>query len=135
MIVVDTNVFAYLLLNVPESADAEAVRQRDSDWVAPFILRSELRNVLQGQVRHNRITRATAFELMEEAEDMLTGHELWVSSQDVLRLAFASGVSAYDCEFVALAKDLGLRLVTADKQVLAKFPETAVSLASFAEGS
>jgi len=52
-----------------------------------------------------------------------------------LDVPFATGVSAYDCEFVALAKDLRLRLVTADKQVLAKFPETAVSLASFAAGS
>jgi predicted nucleic acid-binding protein len=40
--------------------------------------------------------------------------------------------SAYDCEFVALAKYLGLPLVTVDKQILAQFTGTAISLEKFA---
>jgi hypothetical protein len=38
------------------------------------------------------------------------------------------------CEFVALAKDLNLPLVTADKQILTQFPDVAVSLATFVRG-
>ncbi|NLH43945.1 MAG: type II toxin-antitoxin system VapC family toxin [Planctomycetes bacterium] len=57
-----------------------------------------------------------------------------VASHPVLALAAASACSAYDCEFVALAKDLNLPLVTADKQILTQFPDVAVSLATFVRG-
>jgi len=50
----------------------------------------------------------------------------------VLELAVRSRCTAYDCEFVALAKQLGVPLVTSDRQVLAAFPETAVSPDAFA---
>jgi predicted nucleic acid-binding protein len=48
-----------------------------------------------------------------------------------LQLAAESGCSAYDCEFVALARDLEVPLVTADRQLLAAFPSTAVSPEAF----
>ena len=35
--------------------------------------------------------------------------------------------SNYDCEFVALAQDLGVSLVTVDKQILEQFSYVAVS--------
>lgn len=51
-----------------------------------------------------------------------------------MALAASSACSAYDCEFVALAKDLDIPLVTADKQILTQFPDVAVSLATFVRG-
>lgn len=50
----------------------------------------------------------------------------------VLHLAGASGRSAYDCEFVALAEALGVRLVTADRELTRSFPDRAISLEDFA---
>jgi predicted nucleic acid-binding protein len=44
-----------------------------------------------------------------------------------LRLAARSGCSADDCECVALADDLGTRLVTTDRQLLRAFPAVAVA--------
>ena len=52
----------------------------------------------------------------------------------VLALATESGCGAYDCEFVAVAQDLGLPLVTADVELLAKFKPTAVSMRAFCAG-
>jgi len=49
----------------------------------------------------------------------------------VLQLTTRSRCSAYDCEFVGLAQDLGVPFVTADREVLAAFPSTAVSPADF----
>ncbi len=46
MIVVDTNVIAYLLLSPPYSKAAEELYCNDSKWAAPRLWRSEFRNVL-----------------------------------------------------------------------------------------
>ena len=54
-----------------------------------------------------------------------------VPSLDVLRLASESGCSAYDCEFVVLAQNLAIRLVTLDRKVQLAFPKVAVSLEDF----
>ena len=62
----------------------------------------------------------------------MSGSEYDVDSYAVLRLAESSGCSAYDCEYVALAKELRVRLVTLDKQVLGAFPETSSALDEFA---
>jgi len=52
----------------------------------------------------------------------------------VLELVSARECSAYDCEFVALAKGLGISLVTVDKKILKEFSQTAVSLDDFLAG-
>ena len=62
----------------------------------------------------------------------MAGREYTVVSDHVLRLAVGSGCSAYDCEFVALAEDLGTRLVTVDRAVLGAFPSRAITPAAFA---
>lgn len=61
----------------------------------------------------------------------MLGREYGVESRDVLQLARRSGCSGYDCEYVSLAQHIGTKLVTADRQVLAAFPETAISPRDF----
>lgn len=73
-------------------------------------------------------------DIMEEALHLMHGREYEAPSHQVLALAAASTCSAYDCEFVALAKDLDVPLVTADKQVCNEFPDVAVGLAEFVGG-
>lgn len=68
-----------------------------------------------------------ALEVMELAESLLTGSEYQVASGAVLELAARSGCSACDCEFAALAQDLGIPLVTSDKRMLSAFGSLAVS--------
>jgi predicted nucleic acid-binding protein len=65
---------------------------------------------------------------MEAATALMAGGEYAVPSPAILRLAAGSSCSAYDCEFVALAQDLGVPLVTADRQVVRDFSGTAVAL-------
>ncbi len=43
MIAVDTNVLAYLYLPGEYTAQAEALLERDPDWTAPVLWRSEFR--------------------------------------------------------------------------------------------
>jgi predicted nucleic acid-binding protein len=69
---------------------------------------------------------------MQEAEALLHENEYDIISAQVIQLAAASGCTAYDCEFVALAQNFALPLVTMDKQILRTFPQTAVALEHFA---
>lgn len=131
MIVVDTNLIAYITIPGDRTGQAEKVLAQDSEWVAPFLWRSEFRNVLMVHLRAGKLDLKAAVELSKDAEARMEGQDYPVESEAVLRLAADSHCSAYDCEFVALARHLGVTLVTADKKILAAFPETAVSLDSF----
>lgn len=127
MIVVDTNVIGYLYLNVERSNQMEQVLSKDSQWAAPLLWRSEFRNVLAIQMRKHLLDLSVAQTIMAESVALLAGREYEVNSSVVLTLAARSPCSAYDCEFIALAQDLGVRLVTVDKQVLEQFSDVAVS--------
>ncbi|MBM3345149.1 MAG: type II toxin-antitoxin system VapC family toxin [Betaproteobacteria bacterium] len=130
MIVVDTNVIAYLYLPGDHTAKAEALLDRDADWAAPRLWRSEFRNILTGCMRRGQLTFEQAQRLQAEAENLLADNEDDVDSTRVLQLARDSDCSAYDCEFVALAQQLGVSLFTVDTKILRAFPAHAVSLAA-----
>ena len=133
MIVVDTNIISYFYLNSECSALAEQIFQKDSEWVVPLLWKSEFRNVLSLYLRKKIIELSDAIQIIGLSEELLKENEYEVNSFQVLKLANQSGCSAYDCEFVSLAKDLGIALVTEDKKVLKNFPETAHSMANFLE--
>ena len=128
MIVVDSNVIAYLYLPGEFTAAAEALLERDPDWSAPILWRSEFRNILAGYMRRKTITFEQANSLQTEAESLLAGAEYEVDSYAVLELVRDSDCSAYDCEFVVLALRLNTQLVTMDKKLLRAFPRCAVPL-------
>lgn len=128
MIVVDSNVIAYLYLPTEHSRRAESLLQRDSEWIAPILWRSEFRSVLSGYLRRDSLTFEQAVELQRAAEAQLFGFEHEVDSIAVFKHVNDSRCSAYDCEYVALAEQFDVRLVTMDKQLLREFPTRAVSL-------
>lgn len=57
--------------------------------------------------------------------------ELTVRLSTVLDCISQSNRSSYDCEFVALATDLGLKLVTTDEPVVREFPHVALHLRDY----
>ncbi len=130
MIVVDSNVLAYLYLPSEYTTNAEALFERDPEWAAPVLWRSEFRNILAGYMRRKTLTFEQACSLQHEAESLLTGSEFDVDSCAVLELVRDSNCSAYDCEFIALAIKLDAKLVTVDKKLLRAFPAHAVGLPS-----
>lgn len=121
MIVVDTNVIAYLFVPGDRTNAAEAMRRRDAEWAAPLLWRSEFRNVLATFVRLGRVELPVAQAMQAQAERLLAPLEFAVDSETVLALAAGSGCSAYDCEFVALAEYLDVPLVSADRKLKAEF--------------
>ncbi|MBI4559952.1 MAG: type II toxin-antitoxin system VapC family toxin [Candidatus Hydrogenedentes bacterium] len=133
MIVVDTNVVAYLLLPGARTPEAEAAFHNDPDWAAPMLWRSELRNVLALYLRRAEFALSRAVAIMDQAEKLMRGREYQVAAERILAAAAQSTCTAYDCEFVALAQELGVPLVTTDSMILRQFPATAVALGRFAK--
>lgn len=131
MIVVDTNVIGYLFLSSEQSPSAERALKIDSEWASPLIWRSELRNVLALYMRKHILELEHAQRIMNNALELLRGREYEVSSYDVLSLASESGCSAYHCEFITVANELKIPLLTSDKQLLQKFPDVTISLSDF----
>jgi predicted nucleic acid-binding protein len=131
MIVADTNIISHLFLPTDYSEKASRLYLQDAEWVAPSLWRSEFRNVLALYIRQQILSLSEALAIQEEAEALMADHEFTVTSVQVLTLTDSSQCSAYDCEFVALAKQLSVKLVTEDKKILREFPEVAISLDDF----
>ena len=131
MIVSDSNLIAYLFLPSPNSTLAEQVLQKESKWIAPLLWRSEFRNILTLYMRHQAITVYEAQQTMERAESFMVENEFFVPSDPVLELTSTTMLSAYDAEFVILARQLQTKLVTSDKGVLAADPNNTVSPEKF----
>jgi predicted nucleic acid-binding protein len=131
VIVADANLVVYLFVAGPHTPMAEAVLRRDPRWAVPLLWRSETRNALIGLVRAGSLAFDDAVGIMVNAERLLAGAEYAVPSSQVLSLAHASGCSAYDCEYVVLAENTGVRLVTTDRAVLRAFPGRAISPRNF----
>lgn len=130
MIVVDTNVLAYLAIEGEKTALADQAYCQDSDWVVPNLWSSEFLNVLALYLRKNLITLDKALLILGRAYEFIST-EYQVYGPHILELVLSSKCSAYDCEFVALAKELNVKLLTEDKQILEQFPEQAVSLKEY----
>ena len=133
MIVADTNVIAYLGIPSPYTELAEQLLLEDPDWLAPQLWRSELRNVLALYLRQSLMTFDEAIRIQSAMEELLQDKEYDVSSLDILSLVNTSPCSAYDSEFIALAKNFKIALVTMDKKLVNAFSETAVLLTDAVE--
>lgn len=132
MIVADTNLIAYLLIEGDSTAMARRALRRDGIWAAPVLWQSEFSNVLAFYMRRRELSLEGAVQLAHEARRLVVGREYRVPQERVLELVSRTSRSAYDCEFAALAQDLSAILVTSDNRLVDAFPGTAVSLAEFA---
>ena len=130
MIVIDTNVMTHLLMGGERSADAARLFELDPEWSAPAILMSELRNVLLGYVRRGVLTPAQAKAMSDDAAMNLGDRIRTVTSNQVIDVALECGLTAYDAEFVVLARTLGVPLVTLDGAILRGASDVAVPLPS-----
>jgi len=126
MIVVDANLIAYFLITSEHSPLAMQVFEKDPDWYAPLLWQSEVRSIVTKHFRFKNMPLEKSLQIMSEAHDLMIEHERFVSSNLVLELMASSRCTSYDCEYVALAKEMNLTLVTFDKDVVRDFPQIAV---------
>jgi predicted nucleic acid-binding protein len=133
MIVVDTNIIAFLVIPGERTTQAEQALTKDPLWFAPLLWRSELCNALALYVRKNILALNTAQEAYQHAAILMETREIPVPHSRVLELASSSGLSAYDCEFLVVAQEMNSQLLTEDSGILKQFPDVATSLRDFLE--
>lgn len=132
MIVADTNLIVYLFITGDQTSLAQKVLNKDPQWVVPPLWQSEFRNVLAAYIRRGMGSKQ-ANQILESAIQTLENRQVIPSNDEILELVKNSNCTAYDCEFIALAKQLNIKLVTADKQLLQQFPDYATSMEEFTE--
>lgn len=128
MIVVDTNVIAYLYIEGDFTGQARTIYQRDSVWAAPYLWRSEFRNILTVYLRRKILTLIECQNHIDSATKLLQNNEFELDSGDILKLADSCSLSAYDCEYIVLARQLSLKLVTNDQKMIGEFPQDTIDL-------
>jgi len=128
VIVVDTNVLVPVWFRSERTPLCEALVRKDPAWAAPRLWLSEFRNVAVEQVRKGRVSPEDAEKIVESAVGLIGARTFDVPSVNVLRRAISSRCTAYDSEYVVLAEELAVPLVTSDRQILRAFPQIAVSL-------
>jgi predicted nucleic acid-binding protein len=127
VILVDTNVLAFLLLEGDRTATARKLYSHDSDWRSEAFALVELSNVLATYVRSKSLTVEQGRALLQTAETIVTDLTS-VAHADALESAAQYGISAYDARFIALARQLGTRLVTEDRKLGLAVPTWTMTL-------
>jgi len=115
MIVADTNLVAYLLIQSPQTPAAQAVLAKDRAWHMPSFWRVEWANVLSNYVRHGGMPEADAQALLKKSKSLGVITDQAVDQGAALELSLKLKVTAYDAQFLALAKHLGVLCMTSDK--------------------
>ena len=85
MIVVDTNLIAYLLISGERTQQAEAAKRQAPEWAAPLLWRSEFRNLLALYIRQEIFALDHAINLLRNAEEIMQGQEHTISSVSVMK--------------------------------------------------
>jgi predicted nucleic acid-binding protein len=131
LIVADTNLVAYLLIEGERTDLARAVWTADPRWMLPTLWRSEFLNVLTTSVRANVLTLTQAHDTWHVAQTVFGQSEVETPGDDVLEMAAAHTLSAYDAQFIVAAASLGVPLVTSDQHLLRACPDIAIAPEKF----
>jgi predicted nucleic acid-binding protein len=127
VIVVDTQIIAYFIIKSDHTVEVSRARGKDPNWAAPLLWRSEFRNVLVTSMRVRGLSAEEAFVYYQTAQSLSVHDDHTIATKQILNLTAKSRCTAYDCEFVALALQLGCPLLTCDKAILREFSDVAVS--------
>ena len=134
--VIDTMIFAYALLGVPEFRDEAArVLAEVTKIHVPDSFRAELTNVVWQWVIHRGVHLETGIEILRDAEALCDHvHRSDGLTERALELAVQAKHPAYDAIFVALAERQELKVITFDRKLLIAFPELSITPAAYLSG-
>lgn len=135
MILVDTNIVAYLLITGERTEPVQRLARLDGDWRSEAFLLVEFTNVLMRYIVAGRLKPDGAQQLLSRAESLLRERLIAVSHAHALEVAAEHGVTAYDARFLAAARMLGAKLVTEDARLRTAAPALTQSVADALAGT
>lgn len=133
MIVVDVNVIAYFLIEGDKTATARDLLRRDPDWRLPALWRHEYLNVLATFAREGGATVGEVRTLWRRGLELFGAREQGVDMEAALVLAAENRISAYDAQYITLARQLQTVCVTEDQRLLGQFPALTRSMQVFGQ--
>ena len=131
MLVADTNLLAYLYIPGDKTPEVEELLQHDSEWIAPTLWRSEFLNVLTTYHRIKGMPLADCLEAFELAEELVGERTYSVTPLRVFETSSRTGCAGYDSEFLVLAEDFSVSLVTYDRKLIDRSEGIACQPAEF----
>jgi predicted nucleic acid-binding protein len=128
VVLVDTNILAYLMIEGDRTAAAQKLFERDSDWCSEAFAMVEFSNILATYIRTKALTQTQGVRLLTEAQALMsTLHN--IANMQALETAIEYEISVYDARFISLSKHLKQKLVTEDMKLRAAVPVWTISLA------
>jgi len=133
VVLVDTNVLAYLLIAGDQTKTAQALYARDSDWRSEAFLLIEFSNILSTYIRADALTLQEGLQLHASAQSLMPTLT-HVEHARALEVGAEFTISAYDARFIALAMQMGVKLVTQDMKLRRAVPAWTRALEDAAAG-
>ncbi len=125
MIVADSNLIASCVLESTATKSARNLRAADGEWYVPRLWRYEVTNILSTMIKTRRLSTDATLSIFGALADSLKAYEHDPLPEDVFDLVTHYGITGYDAQFVALAKELHCTLYTQDRELIEKFPKLA----------
>jgi predicted nucleic acid-binding protein len=130
MIVVDANVIAYRVLANDRTTLALRLFDMDGEWISTSLWEYEFSNILAMPLRNEAWNVQQAVNALRDARKFLA-RVMEPSTETVFEIVRRHKITAYDAQYVALAIELNVPLVTEDKELLKKFPGKAYSMETY----
>jgi predicted nucleic acid-binding protein len=127
VIVVDTNIIAYMTFPSAYSTAVGSLHQKDPLWEAPLLWKNEFLNILSLYYRKGLINYLESLTALEFAERLIGSREHQVVPRAIIDTIITSTCSSYDCQFIVLARQLGTMLLTYDQKLIGEFPDIALT--------
>ncbi|MBC8322468.1 MAG: type II toxin-antitoxin system VapC family toxin [Candidatus Marinimicrobia bacterium] len=123
MIVVDVNIIVNLFIDGEHSPAATDLFEQDDQWYCPDIWLHEITNVMSTYVKHGGLSIKKADQILNNAIAYFLDSTFSMPMTDVLKCSIKYNISAYDAEYIVLAKINNTQLVTVDKRLNKAIPQ------------
>ncbi len=131
LIIVDANILVYRIVEGQKTLMALAVQEMDPDWKVSPLWKYEFGNALALMIHQGHLTAKVAAQLLETGLKAFESCEVQADPDLALSLSVEKKISFYDAQYLALAKSLGVPLVTEDKGLRRVGTGMAVSMEEF----
>ncbi len=123
MIVVDVNIIVNLFIDGDHSNAAADLFEQDDQWYFPDIWLHETTNVISTYVKYGGLSIKKADQILNNAMAYFLNTTYSMPMTDVLKCSIKYNISAYDAEYIVLAKINNTQLVTVDKKLNKAIPQ------------